>query len=62
MAYMNYFDSGMSESTNEVVHTGEYSVFYIYVCGQGRVPLVEQDLFTFPEHLRSSSVFVLFDL
>ena len=25
MAYMNYFESGMSDSTNEVVHTGEYS-------------------------------------
>ena len=30
MAYMNYFDSGMSESTNEVVHTAEYSgVLYL---------------------------------
>ena len=27
MAYMNYIDSGMSDSTNEVVHTGEYSGF-----------------------------------
>ena len=25
MASMNYFDSGMYDSTNEVVHTGEYS-------------------------------------
>jgi hypothetical protein len=30
MAYMNYFDSGMSDSTNEVVHSGEYSgVLYL---------------------------------
>ena len=33
------------------------AVIYIYVCGQGRVQLVEQDLFTLPEHLRSSLVF-----
>ena len=25
MTYMNYFDYGMSDSTNEVAHTGEYS-------------------------------------
>ena len=29
---MNYFDSGMSDSTHEVVHTGEYSgVLYLRV-------------------------------
>jgi hypothetical protein len=37
---MNYFDSGMSKSTNTEVYVDWKTVIYIYVCGQCRLRIL----------------------
>ena len=43
MAFMNYFDSDMSKSTNTVVYFDWKTVIYIYVCGQCRTQFMLPD-------------------